>query len=285
MARAARPHARGVVDGAVVGFVVFGASRDADAHAGQRRDLRALRRPRRAGPGVGATLVVARRGRARPPQAASASRCGPSSTTRRRAGSTSGSASRGTAPRRVTRTGRSCATSPPALSAGRARAQTRPTRSAARARTPAASTSRCVTARIVVASSAPIHTSRASSASLTANASSTPNTTMFVSTARVQPHAGDRRKAVGERARQRVVVGQPLDVVVQRVEGAGRHDARLAHRAAHHLLPAPRLLDELGRAGQAGAQRRAEALREVDPGGVEQRRPAARRTRRRRRPR
>ena len=64
--------------------------------------------------------------------------------------------------------------------------------------------------------------------------------------------------------------------MVERVERAGGDDARLAHRAADHLLPAPGLLDELRGAGEAGAERGAEALREVDPGGVEQRRPVAR---------
>ena len=49
----------------------------------------------------------------------------------------------------------------------------------------------------------------------------------------------------------------------------GRDDPGLAHRAAHHLLVAPRFVDQLLRAGQHGADRRAQPLREVDPGGVE----------------
>ena len=43
----------------------------------------------------------------------------------------------------------------------------------------------------------------------------------------------------------------------------------LAQRAAPHLLVAPRLLDQLGRAAQHRAHRRAQALGEVQPGGVE----------------
>ena len=43
----------------------------------------------------------------------------------------------------------------------------------------------------------------------------------------------------------------------------------LAHRAAEPLLPAPRLVDEVARAGEHGADRRAEPLGEIDPGGVE----------------
>ncbi|HTU79805.1 MAG TPA: hypothetical protein VMF09_13705 [Solirubrobacteraceae bacterium] len=70
-------------------------------------------------------------------------------------------------------------------------------------------------------------------------------------------------------ARVVVVFGQALDVVLERIQAARGEDARLAQRAAQHLLPAPRLADQLARAGEHRAHRRAEALREVDPGGVE----------------
>ena len=50
--------------------------------------------------------------------------------------------------------------------------------------------------------------------------------------------AGRQATSVG------VVVGQPLDVVAQGVDAAGRNDAGLTHRAAHLLLAAPRLVDE-----------------------------------------
>ena len=81
--------------------------------------------------------------------------------------------------------------------------------------------------------------------------------------------AVDLRQPRGQRAGVGVVLGQPLDVVVERVQRARGHDPRLAQRAAEHLLVAPRLVDQLRRAGQAGAQRRAQALGEVDPRGVE----------------
>ena len=81
--------------------------------------------------------------------------------------------------------------------------------------------------------------------------------------------APSARQPVRQHARVLVVLGQPLDVVVERVQAAGRDDARLPERAAHHLLPAPRLVDQLARAAQHRAHRRAEALGEVEPGGVE----------------
>ena len=66
-----------------------------------------------------------------------------------------------------------------------------------------------------------------------------------------------------------VVLGEPLDVVVERVQAGGREDPRLAHRAAEHLLAAPGLVDQGLRAGQAGADGRSQPLREVEPRGVE----------------
>ena len=56
----------------------------------------------------------------------------------------------------------------------------------------------------------------------------------------------------------------------------GGDDARLAHGAARHLLPAPRLLDQLLRSRQHRAHRGAQPLGEVDPGGVEAARPSRR---------
>ena len=101
---------------------------------------------------------------------------------------------------------------------------------------------------------------------------------MFVSTfAGSIRDAWNLGQAFGESARPVVVVGEPLDVVVERKETGRRQDARLAHRPAEHLLPAPGLLDQLGRAGEAGAHRGAESLGEVDPGGIEVRRPSRRR--------
>ena len=67
----------------------------------------------------------------------------------------------------------------------------------------------------------------------------------------------------------RVILGQPLDVVVERVQATCGHDPGLPERPAEHLLPAPRLVDQLARAGEHRPDRRPQALGEVDPGGVE----------------
>ena len=58
-------------------------------------------------------------------------------------------------------------------------------------------------------------------------------------------------------------------MVLERVEAAGRDDPRLPEGAARHLLPAPGLVDQLPRAAEHRAHRRAEPLGEVEPGGVE----------------
>ena len=79
----------------------------------------------------------------------------------------------------------------------------------------------------------------------------------------------ERAQTVGQHTRVLVVLGQPLDVVVERVEASGRQHSGLPHRPAQHLLPAPGLLDQLARAAQHRAHRRSEPLGEVEPGGVE----------------
>ena len=81
-------------------------------------------------------------------------------------------------------------------------------------------------------------------------------------------HARDLPQAAGQRLGVGVVLGQAIDVVVERVEAGGGADAGLAHRAAEALLPAPGVADELRAAAQHGAERRAEALGEVEPDGV-----------------
>ena len=84
---------------------------------------------------------------------------------------------------------------------------------------------------------------------------------MFVSTTPVSMvDAVDVRQAA-QRARGRsVVVGQPVHVVVERVQAAGAGDPGLAQRAAQHLLVAPRFGDQLLGAGHDGADRGAEAF-------------------------
>ena len=119
--------------------------------------------------------------------------------------------------------------------------------------TPARSTSRWVTARI---RPGPIcgHLDAAlgKRAATTPAGSSTSKITMLVSTVAgsiVAPGIAARPSASTPRVR--VVLRQPLDVVVERVEARRGHDAGLAHRAAHHLLEAPRLVDQL-RASRRG---------------------------------
>ena len=62
-----------------------------------------------------------------------------------------------------------------------------------------------------------------------------------------------------------MVLHQPIHVVIQRVQAAGRGDARLTHRSGKHVLVPARLSNERRSPGQHGSDRRAEPLREVDP--------------------
>ena len=66
-----------------------------------------------------------------------------------------------------------------------------------------------------------------------------------------------------------MVLGQPIHVVIERVQAGGGDDSRLPERATEHLLPPPRLVDQLARPRQHRTHRRSQALREVDPRGVE----------------
>ena len=94
---------------------------------------------------------------------------------------------------------------------------------------------------------------------------------------RVEAYAGQLGQPLRECARVGMILGQAPDVVIERVDaGSGEHP-RLAQRAAQHLLETPRLRDQLGGAREHRADRRAEALGEVDPRRVERRRVIARR--------
>ena len=84
----------------------------------------------------------------------------------------------------------------------------------------------------------------------------------------IDGHAG-RVERLGERARASVVVREPLDVVVERVEAGRRDDPGLAHRAAEEVLLAPRALHQLARAGEQRPERAAEPLREAERHRVE----------------
>ena len=62
-----------------------------------------------------------------------------------------------------------------------------------------------------------------------------------------------------------VILREAVPIVLERIERRGGDDAGLAHRAAQHLFLAPGFLDEVLRAGQRGADRRAQALGVVEP--------------------
>ena len=87
----------------------------------------------------------------------------------------------------------------------------------------------------------------------------------------------------GRAAARAVVVGQPLDVVVERVQAGRGEDADLAHAGAVALAPDPGLGDPLGRGDQHRADRRAESLGQADRHGVEAAAELAQRRRRWRR--
>ena len=72
-----------------------------------------------------------------------------------------------------------------------------------------------------------------------------------------------------QRARPLVILGEPVHVVLQRVDPRRRHDAGLPHRAAEPLLEHPGLLDEVARPRQHGADRCAQPLGEIEPDGIE----------------
>src|SRR5690606_37633690 len=86
---------------------------------------------------------------------------------------------------------------------------------------------------------------------------------------RVDGNAGDLTQAGSEQLGVGVVLGQALDVVLQRVDARRGDDPGLAHRPAEHVLVAPRPLHRLPISGQHGADRAAEALGEVDPDSVD----------------
>ncbi len=93
---------------------------------------------------------------------------------------------------------------------------------------------------------------------------------MLVSTvARVD--GGRRRIGArgGEPGRTGVVVGEPLDVVLERVQTGGREDADLAHPGAVALAPDARLGHRVGGADEHRPDRRAQALGQADADGVE----------------
>src|SRR5207249_10931154 len=78
-------------------------------------------------------------------------------------------------------------------------------------------------------------------------------------------------QSMGQAGRVAVVAGEPLDVVLERVEaGRGEH-ARLPHRAAEDLARTARAGDEVAAAKQHGSGRRAQTLRQAARHRVEAR--------------
>ena len=84
-------------------------------------------------------------------------------------------------------------------------------------------------------------------------------------------------ESLGERASERVVLGEPFDVMVERVHAGGRDDPRLPHRSAEEVLLAPGAFHPLVRAGEQRSERAPEALRETERHRVEARRDLGRR--------
>ncbi len=82
---------------------------------------------------------------------------------------------------------------------------------------------------------------------------------------------------VGELARTRVVVGQPLDHGLQRDDTRGRDHARLAHAAPEPRSLDARFGDERTRSAEQRADRRAQPLRQAEHRGVGPRRQLGRR--------
>jgi hypothetical protein len=81
----------------------------------------------------------------------------------------------------------------------------------------------------------------------------------------VRVHGGGIHVArLGEQPGVLVVLGEPVDVVVEGVEPGGGQDADLPHPAAHPLAPDPRFRDRLVRADHQRPDRGAEALAQAD---------------------
>ena len=80
------------------------------------------------------------------------------------------------------------------------------------------------------------------------------------------------RQSIGKPSRILVVLDQAPDMVIKRMQAPCRSDPRLPHRTAEDMLIATRLGDEFLASGQHGANRRAQALGEVDPNAVDHRR-------------
>ena len=81
---------------------------------------------------------------------------------------------------------------------------------------------------------------------------------------RTRPHVNDSDIFAADQLCQRagigVIVGEAIDMVVERVDAGGRANSGLPHRTAEALLPAPDIVDEIAGARDHAADRRAETL-------------------------
>ena len=77
-----------------------------------------------------------------------------------------------------------------------------------------------------------------------------------------------RVDALGQGARPCVILGQPLDVVLQGVQPGRGQDTGLAHAATEQFPPAVRPLDEVGIPGHERTHWSPQSLGEADGDGV-----------------
>ena len=80
-----------------------------------------------------------------------------------------------------------------------------------------------------------------------------------------------------ESPRSCVIVGKTIDVMVERVRGGRREDARLPQRAAEKVLALPGALDQRRGARENGTRGAAEAFRKADGDRIGEARPLRRR--------
>ncbi len=86
---------------------------------------------------------------------------------------------------------------------------------------------------------------------------------------RLHPDLVDLRETVREMLCVRVVFGEPLDVVFERIEARRREHAGLAHAAAQHLARAARAFDERLAAHEHRSDRRPQSFRKADRDRIE----------------
>ena len=118
---------------------------------------------------------------------------------------------------------------------------------------------------------APSHAERPAIVGAVPRSGSTSNQTRLVSTSGgSSAQAGRVGDGLGDHPGVAMVLGQPLDVMLQRVQGAAAaSDAGLPHAAAEQLADAARRGRRSPRPGQRRADRRPQPLAEADRHAVE----------------